>query len=60
VAIILTDASIKTKNLSIGFMAVLAMFIQFFGYGYGFLKATIFIHWLEKDPKKQFPKLFFK
>jgi len=46
--------------LGIGFMAVLAMFIQFFGYGYGFLKATIFIHWLEKDPQKQFPKLFFK
>ena len=60
VAIILTDASIKTKNLCIGFMAVLAMFIQFFGYGYGFLKATIFIHWLEKDPQKQFPRLFFK
>ena len=60
VTTILVDASIKTKNLGIGFMAVLAMFIQFFGYGYGFLKATIFIHWLEKDPKKQFPKLFFK
>lgn len=57
---IFADASLKTKNTGIGFMAVLAMFIQFFGYGYGFLKSTIYIHWLEKDPQKQFPSLFFK
>ena len=60
VTVILADATLKTKSIAVGFMAVLAMFIQFFGYGYGFLKATIFIHWLEKDPQKQFPRLFFK
>ena len=59
-AVIFADASLKTKSITVGFMAILAMFIQFFGYGYGFLKATIFIHWLEKDPQKQFPRLFFK
>ena len=59
-AVIFADASLKTKSIAVGFMAILAMFIQFFGYGYGFLKATIFIHWLEKDPQKQFPRLFFK
>jgi hypothetical protein len=58
--VILADATLKTKSIAVGFMAILAMFIQFFGYGYGFLKATIFIHWLEKDPQKQFPRLFFK
>ena len=60
VTVILADATLKTKSIAVGFMAVLAMFIQFFGYGYGFLKATIYIHWLEKDPQKQFPRLFFK
>ncbi len=60
VTVILADATLKTKSVAVGFMAVLAMFIQFFGYGYGFLKATIYIHWLEKDPQKQFPRLFFK
>ena len=60
VTVILVDATLKTKSITVGFMAVLAMFIQFFGYGYGFLKATIYIHWLEKDPQKQFPRLFFK
>ena len=59
-AVIFADATLKTKSIAVGFMAILAMFIQFFGYGYGFLKATIFIHWLEKDPQKQFPRLFFK
>jgi glycosyltransferase involved in cell wall biosynthesis len=59
-AVIFADACLKTKSIAVGFMAVIAMFIQFFGYGYGFLKATIFIHWLEKDPQKQFPSLFFK
>jgi hypothetical protein len=59
-AVIFADVSLKTKSIAVGFMAILAMFIQFFGYGYGFLKATIFIHWLEKDPQKQFPRLFFK
>jgi glycosyltransferase involved in cell wall biosynthesis len=59
-AVIFADACLKTKSIAVGFMAVIAMFIQFFGYGYGFLKATIFIHWLEKDPQKQFPRLFFK
>ncbi|MGK0385994.1 MAG: glycosyltransferase involved in cell wall biosynthesis [Patiriisocius sp.] len=60
IAIIFIDASLKTRNLFIGFMAIRAMFIQFFGYGFGFLKATFYIHWLQKDPQKQFPNLFFK
>lgn len=58
--VIFADASLKTKSIAVGFMAILAMFIQFFGYGYGFLKSTIYIHWLEKDPQKHFPSLFFK
>ncbi len=58
--VVLIDAIYKTRSLFIGFMSIGAMFIQFFGYGYGFLKATIFVHWLEKDPQKQFPRLFFK
>ncbi|QIE60722.1 glycosyltransferase [Rasiella rasia] len=57
---ILIDASIKNKSISIGFLAVWAMFVQFFGYGMAFLKSTFFIHWLNKEPEKQFPKLFFK
>ncbi|RDK86868.1 glycosyltransferase [Marinirhabdus gelatinilytica] len=58
--LILLDASIKSKNLWIGCLAVFAMFIQFFGYGLAFLKSSFYVGLLNKDPEKQFPKLFFK
>ena len=60
VVIIGVDATRKTGSLKIGVMAVQAMFIQFFGYGFGFFKSTFYVHWLQKDPEKQFPTLFFK
>ncbi|MDG5491718.1 glycosyltransferase family 2 protein [Psychroserpens sp. SPM9] len=53
-------ALVATKNLSVAIQSILAIFIQFFGYGYGFLKSTIAVAVLNKDPQKQFPKLFFK
>ncbi len=58
--LILIDSSIKNKNIYIGLLSVMAVFIQFFGYGIAFLKSTIFIKLLKKDPQKQFPSLFFK
>lgn len=57
---IFLDSSIKNKNLYIGLLTIPAMFIQFFGYGMGFMKSFIFVHILNKDPQKQFPFLFFK
>ncbi|WP_299335700.1 glycosyltransferase [uncultured Psychroserpens sp.] len=53
-------ACIQTRSLSVAVQSILAIFIQFFGYGYGFLKSTIAIDLLNKDPKEHFPKLFFK
>lgn len=57
---IFLDSSIKNKSLNIGLMTVPAMFIQFFGYGMAFIKSFFYIGVLNKDPKKQFPFLFFK
>nr|WP_321236552.1 glycosyltransferase [uncultured Psychroserpens sp.] len=51
---------ISTKNISVAFQSILAIFIQFFGYGYGFLKSTLAISVLHKKPEERFPKLFFK
>jgi glycosyltransferase involved in cell wall biosynthesis len=59
-SIILIDASLKNKSLLIGCQAILALFIQFFGYGLGFLEATIKIEVLRKKPQDAFPYLFFK
>ncbi|WP_282122215.1 glycosyltransferase [Algibacter mikhailovii] len=53
-------ALIETKSLTVSFLAIPAILIQFFGYGYGFLKSTLAVSTLKKDPEIHFPKLFFK
>lgn len=57
--LILIDSSIKNKSLHIGFLSLLAVFVQFFGYGIAFLRSSFYIKLLKKDPQKQFPSLFF-
>lgn len=53
------DALRKTSNLKVAFLSLVATAIQFFGYGYGFLKSTLYINFLSKKPEEIFPKLFF-
>lgn len=50
----------NNKNMSVALMALLAVNIQFFGYGFGFLKSFLYVHILKKHPKETFPQLFFK
>ncbi len=57
---IFIDSTMRNKSVFIGLLAILAMFIQFFGYGIGFMKSYLFIKVLNKDPQMQFPFLFFK
>lgn len=57
---IVISAVFKTKSLIIGLQALLAVIIQFFGYGYGFLKATLKLIVFNKTVQELFPKLFFK
>lgn len=58
--LILTTAIIQTKSLTIGFLSLIAVSKQFFGYGIGFLKSYIKIIVLKKKPENAFPELFFK
>ncbi len=60
ISLIFLSSSIKNKNVSIGFLSVIALFIQFYGYGLSFLKSYFYIIILKRDPEKQFPNLFFK
>lgn len=53
-------ALIESKKITIAFLAVFAIGVQFFGYGYGFLKSTLVIKLLKENPEKRFPNLFFK
>lgn len=58
-AIAFITALFKTKDLSVSIQSIIAIGIQFFGYGFGFLKSTIAIGILKKDPELYYPKLFF-
>ncbi|MEZ4802871.1 MAG: glycosyltransferase [Gelidibacter sp.] len=53
-------AIISTKNLVVAILSMLAILIQFFGYGYGFLKSTIKLMISNKQPEQLFPNLFFR
>lgn len=53
-------ALIQTKNGIVAFQSLVALTIQFFGYGIGFFKSTLLIGVLKRKPEEQFPKLFFK
>lgn len=52
-------AIISSKSITVAIFALLAILVQFFGYGYGFLKSIINITLLRKKPEETFPDLFF-
>ncbi|WP_299536426.1 glycosyltransferase [Ulvibacterium sp.] len=54
------DALLRTKNFSVALLSLFAVCVQFFGYGYGFLKSTIWVNFSKRQPWELFPKLFFK
>lgn len=58
--LIFSDALIKTKSAWIAVLALFATGIQFFGYGYGFLKSTVYTTFRKSSPQDIFPNLFFK
>jgi hypothetical protein len=53
-------ATIQTKSLKIGWLALVATWKQFNGYGIGFLQSFIIINVLKQKPELAFPELFFK
>ncbi len=52
-------ALVSSNSIVVSALSLVAIIIQFFGYGYGFLKSTILVGILNKNPEKQFPELFF-
>ena len=52
-------ALISNKSLTVALQVLAAIIIQFFGYGYGFIKSTFNIVILGKRPEDAFPQLFF-
>ena len=52
-------ALFNTRNLEVAILSIFAIIIQFFGYGYGFLKSTIALNILNRNPQTYFPFLFY-
>lgn len=53
-------AIFKTQSIIVALLSLLAIIIQFFGYGYGFLRSTLKLWVYKKKPEELFPDLFFK
>ena len=53
-------SSIQNKNIYIGYLSIIAIWKQFFGYGLGFMTSFFKINILKQNPQQAFPELFFK
>jgi len=53
-------ASVQNKSPFIGYLATVAVWKQFKGYGHGFLASFVKIQVLKQNPEQAFPDLFFK
>lgn len=51
---------VVNKNVEVAFLSLIAVMIQFVGYGTGFLKNSLLLAFSDKKPQELFPKLFFK
>jgi len=52
------DSFIKNKKIGIALSSIFATFIQFLGYGTGFLRSVYRLHVQRKDVKEAFPGMF--
>lgn len=50
----------QTKSSTIAFYSIIAACIQFYGYGWGFLKASFLLKVLNKKAEVAMPEMFFK
>ena len=53
-------AIVSNKSFKIGILSLIAVIIQFYGYGIGFLKSFLLVQTLKRKPQEVFPELFFK
>ncbi len=58
--LVFLDSLLKNSSLAIAILSLVAVCIQFMGYGYGFLKSTIFLNFSGKKAEELFPQLFFR
>ena len=58
--LVFMDSLFMNKSMIVALLSIVAVVVQFFGYGLGFLKSTILLNFNPKEPETVFPNLFFK
>lgn len=57
---VLVLSAVQNKSIKIGLYSVVAVCIQFYGYGLGYAESFLKVHLLKAVPQDAFPELFFK
>jgi len=58
--ILFLASSLMNRNIKIGVLSLVAVFIQFYGYGTGYTESFFKVHLLRQKPEEAFPELFFR
>jgi hypothetical protein len=58
--VLFVTSSVQNRSLKIGYLSLIAVWKQFYGYGLGFLESYIKVIVLKQKPQEAFPYLFFK
>lgn len=58
--LIFITSSIQNKNIKVGYLSMIAVWKQFWGYGTGFLVSFVKVVLLKQKPQEAFLELFFK
>ncbi|MDG2431822.1 glycosyltransferase [Flavobacterium sp.] len=53
-------SSFQNKSIKIGYLSIIAVWKQFFGYGTGFIESYLKVIVFKQKPEEAFPELFFK
>jgi len=53
-------STLMNRNIKIGVLSLVAVFIQFYGYGMGYTESFFKVHLLRQKPEEAFPELFFR
>lgn len=50
----------REKSFSVSVLSIFAVFVQFYGYGVGFVKSNYILHITKRKPEEGMPEMFFK
>lgn len=53
-------STLQNRSIKIGLLSLVAVVIQFYGYGTGYIKSLVLVHFLRQKPEEAFPELFFR